>query len=75
MLNISVARIDPRYFRPTEVDLLFGDPTNALTKLAMTPKCDLPMLVAEMMQSDVNLSRKIWICKRRVVLFFSKRNN
>lgn len=58
MLNISVARIDPRYFRPTEVDLLLGDPANALTELAWKPKCYLPILVAEMMQSDVNLFKK-----------------
>ena len=57
-LNTPIVRIDPRYFRPTEVDLLLGDPTKAKTKLGWKPKYDLPMLVAEMMQSDVNLFKK-----------------
>lgn len=57
-LNTPIVRIDPRYFRPTEVDLLLGDPTKAKTKLGWKPKYDLPMLVAEMMQSDVRLFKK-----------------
>jgi len=57
-LNTPIVRIDPRYFRPTEVDLLLGDPTKAKTKLGWKPKYDLPMLVAEMMQSDVNTFKK-----------------
>jgi GDPmannose 4,6-dehydratase len=57
-LNTPIVRIDPRYFRPTEVDLLLGDPTKAKTKLGWKPKYDLPMLVAEMMQTDVSLFKK-----------------
>lgn len=57
-LDTPIVRIDPRYFRPTEVDLLLGDPTKAKTKLGWKPKYDLPMLVAEMMQSDVNTFKK-----------------
>ncbi len=53
-----VMSIDPHYFRPTEVDLLMGDPTKAHTKLNWKPKYDLNMLVKEMMQSDLNLFRK-----------------
>jgi GDPmannose 4,6-dehydratase len=53
-----VVSVDPKYFRPTEVDLLIGDPTKAQTKLGWTPKYDLPMLVNEMVQSDVELFRK-----------------
>ncbi len=53
-----VMSIDPGYFRPTEVDLLIGDPTKARTKLNWTPKYDLQMLVTEMMQSDLALFRK-----------------
>jgi GDPmannose 4,6-dehydratase len=45
--------VDPRYFRPTEVDLLIGDPAKAKTKLGWTAKHDLDMLVADMVQSDL----------------------
>lgn len=54
----EVIKIDPTYFRPTEVDLLIGDNTKAKTKLGWTPKYDLPMLVKEMMEADVNLFKK-----------------
>jgi GDPmannose 4,6-dehydratase len=50
--------IDPRYFRPTEVDLLIGDPTKSKTKLGWQPKYDLPMLVQEMVHADVALFKK-----------------
>jgi GDPmannose 4,6-dehydratase len=54
----EVVAVDPRYFRPTEVDLLIGDPTKSNTKLGWTPKYDLPMLVKEMVESDLELFRK-----------------
>ncbi len=54
----DIVRIDPMYFRPTEVDLLIGDPTKAMTKLGWTPEYDLKGLVADMMQSDVKLMQK-----------------
>jgi len=54
----QVMSIDPRYFRPTEVELLIGDATKARTKLNWKPKYDLNMLVQEMMQSDLDLFRK-----------------
>ena len=53
-----VIKIDPAYFRPTEVDLLIGDNTKATTKLGWKPKYTLEMLVKEMMESDVNLFKK-----------------
>ena len=53
-----VVAVDPRYFRPTEVDLLIGDPTKSKTKLGWEPKYDLNALVKDMMQSDVELFRK-----------------
>jgi GDPmannose 4,6-dehydratase len=53
-----IVAVDPRYFRPTEVDLLLGDPTKANTKLGWKPKFDLPMLVHDMVQSDLKLVRK-----------------
>ena len=50
--------VDPAYFRPTEVELLIGDPTKAKTKLDWQPKYDLPELVKEMVANDVELFRK-----------------
>ena len=54
----AVIKIDPAYFRPTEVDLLIGDNTKATTKLGWKPQYTLEMLVKEMMESDVNLFKK-----------------
>lgn len=54
----EVVAVDPKYFRPTEVDLLIGDPTKAMTKLDWQPKYDLPMLVKDMVESDVELFKK-----------------
>ena len=48
-------KIDPAYFRPTEVDLLLGDPTKSKTKLGWQPEYDLQGLVEDMMISDLNL--------------------
>jgi GDPmannose 4,6-dehydratase len=53
-----VVKVDPKYYRPTEVDLLIGDPTKAMTKLGWKPKYDLPALVQEMVASDVTLFKK-----------------
>ena len=54
----KVIQIDPTYFRPTEVDLLIGDNTKAKTKLGWKPKYTLPMLVKEMINSDLELFKK-----------------
>lgn len=54
----EVVAIDPRYFRPTEVDLLIGDPTKAQTKLNWKPLYDLPALVKEMMAADLELFQR-----------------
>jgi len=53
-----LVKIDPSYFRPTEVDLLIGDPSKAKEKLQWEPKYDLPKLVEEMVQADVVLFKK-----------------
>lgn len=50
--------VDPQYFRPTEVDLLIGDPSKAKARLGWEPHYDLPALVKDMMQSDVKLMKK-----------------
>jgi GDPmannose 4,6-dehydratase len=54
----EVVAVDAEYFRPTEVDLLIGDPTKAKTKLGWTPKYDLAMLVKEMVASDIEIFKK-----------------
>lgn len=50
--------VDPIYFRPTEVDLLIGDPTKAMEKLGWQPEYDLKGLIEEMMLSDVKLMKR-----------------
>jgi GDPmannose 4,6-dehydratase len=53
-----VVQVDEKYFRPTEVDLLLGDPTKANTKLGWIPKYDLAALVEDMVTADLNLMKK-----------------
>jgi GDPmannose 4,6-dehydratase len=57
-LGTTVVKVDPKYFRPTEVDLLLGDPTKSKTKLGWQPKYDLEALVKDMMQADLALMKK-----------------
>ena len=54
----EVLVVDPKYFRPTEVDLLIGDATKAKEKLGWVPEYDLKDLVNDMMQSDLKLMKK-----------------
>lgn len=54
----EVVKIDPKYIRPTEVDILIGDPTKARTKLKWSPKYDLDALVKEMVLSDLELFKR-----------------
>jgi len=54
----EVVAVDSRYFRPTEVDLLIGDPTKANTKLGWVPEYNLEQLINEMMESDLKLVTK-----------------
>ena len=54
----EVLAVDPKYFRPTEVDLLIGDATKANTKLGWAPEYDLKDLVKEMVESDLDLMKK-----------------
>ena len=53
-----VVEVDKRYFRPTEVDLLLGDATNAREKMGWKPKYDLSALVKEMVEADLEHFRK-----------------
>ena len=53
-----IVKVDPRYFRPTEVETLLGDATKAKTKLGWTPKITLAELVQEMVASDYDAARR-----------------
>ena len=53
-----MVRIDPRYFRPAEVETLLGDPSKAREKLGWTPTTTLEELVAEMVDADVEEAKK-----------------
>ena len=53
-----LVEIDPRYFRPAEVDLLIGDPSKAKEKLGWEPKVKLPELVKMMMENDMELAKR-----------------
>lgn len=69
----EILAVDPRYFRPTEVDLLVGDATKARTKLGWIPEYDLKALVKEMVESDLVLMRKEHLLKEegfRVLNFY-----
>ncbi|MBP1668943.1 MAG: GDP-mannose 4,6-dehydratase, partial [Bacteroidetes bacterium] len=54
----EVLAVDSRYFRPTEVELLIGDPTKAKTKLKWEPEYDLKALVKDMVTSDIKIMQK-----------------
>ncbi|AEF85371.1 GDP-mannose 4,6-dehydratase [Treponema primitia ZAS-2] len=54
----TVVEIDPKYFRPAEVDILIGDPSKATTKLGWKPKVQLPELVKMMVKHDIELAEK-----------------
>jgi GDPmannose 4,6-dehydratase len=54
----TVVKVDAKYFRPTEVDLLIGDPSKAKQKLGWQPKYDLQALVSDMVQADLHLVKK-----------------
>ena len=54
----TVIRVDPKYYRPTEVELLIGDATKARTKLSWEPRYDLDTLIEDMMQNDIKEMKK-----------------
>ncbi len=57
-IGTEILSVDPKYFRPTEVDLLIGDASKAKNKLGWVPEINLNELVDEMMQSDIDLFKK-----------------
>ena len=56
--------IDPRYFRPTEVETFLGDPSKAKRKLGWSPRVSFKELVAEMVQEDLKQAERDHMCKR-----------
>ena len=59
-----ICAVDPRYFRPTEVDTLLGDPTKAKEKLGWSPKITFKQLVAEMVREDLKAAERDELCRR-----------
>lgn len=59
-----IVRVDPRYFRPTEVETLLGDPTKAKEKLGWVPKITLEEMVAEMVREDLSLAQRDDLCRK-----------
>ncbi len=66
-----VIRIDPRYFRPTEVDELLGDATKARKKLGWEPKISIEELISEMIEEDSKEAEKEFILKNKGFSIFS----
>lgn len=59
-----LVEVDPRYFRPTEVEFLLGDPTKAKEKLGWKPKTSFYELVKSMIESDIEIAQKDLLCKK-----------
>jgi GDPmannose 4,6-dehydratase len=59
-----IVRVDPRYYRPTEVQTLLGDPTKAREKLGWTPKATFEELVQEMVLSDLEAAKRDELCRQ-----------
>jgi GDPmannose 4,6-dehydratase len=57
-LERVIVRVDPEYYRPTEVDLLIGDPNKSETKLGWKPRYDLAGLFKEMVANDLEMVKK-----------------
>ncbi|MDQ6988164.1 MAG: GDP-mannose 4,6-dehydratase, partial [Mariprofundaceae bacterium] len=59
-----IVRVDPRYFRPAEVETLLGDPSKAKKQLGWTPKVSFAELVTEMVQRDLEAAERDELCRR-----------
>lgn len=68
----TIVRVDPRYFRPTEVETLLGDPTKAKSKLGWVPKITFKELVSEMVREDIKLVERDRLCKGSGFKVFSR---
>jgi GDPmannose 4,6-dehydratase len=62
--NKCIVQVDPRYFRPTEVETLLGDPSKAREKLGWTPRITFDELVAEMVREDLKSAERDELVKK-----------
>jgi GDPmannose 4,6-dehydratase len=60
----TLVEVDPRYFRPTEVDTLLGDPSRAREKLGWQAATSMESMVAEMVREDLKIAERDELCKR-----------
>ena len=56
--------VDPRYFRPTEVETLLGDPSKAKEKLGWVPRTSFDAMVQEMVEKDIRIAERDALCER-----------
>jgi len=63
--NRCIVAVDPRYFRPTEVETLLGDPSKAKEKLGWTPRIRFKELVSEMVREDLKEAERDDLCRRK----------
>ncbi len=68
----TIVYVDPRYFRPTEVESLLGDPTKAKKQLGWTPKTSFKDLVSEMMVSDLREAERDHLCQKEGYMVHSR---
>jgi GDPmannose 4,6-dehydratase len=59
-----IVEVDPRYFRPTEVETLLGDPSKAKEKLGWVPRTSFEDMVQEMVEKDINIAERDALCER-----------
>jgi GDPmannose 4,6-dehydratase len=68
-----IVEIDPRYFRPSEVETLLGDASKARVKLGWEPKMSFEELVSEMMEEDLKLAKRDELVKNHGFRYFARR--
>lgn len=69
--NKCIVAVDPRYFRPAEVETLLGDPSKAKNKLGWVPKTSFSELVAEMMREDMKEAERDYLVKQHGFKYFN----
>ena len=67
----AIVAVDPRYYRPTEVETLLGDPTNAQRKLGWTPQTTFEEMVTEMVTEDLKIAARDEVCRREGFTVYS----
>jgi GDPmannose 4,6-dehydratase len=64
LLGQTIVRIDPKYYRPTEVETLLGDPAKAKAKLGWSPKITVEEMVDEMVTHDLDQARRLSVLRQ-----------